>query len=221
MGKKIGLLACLVAIAFLALGIAPIFATTATYPIHKSINTTYFWCGEVASADNDYIANDQSAWDDAWKQHFGGTDDPFHRNGYFPAAFTPKENPFYFALPYNDFNGNGVHRSNAKQIYWWGMKKWGAEESICKNQWIKITFNGKTCYAQWEDVGPYNENDIGYVFGTNSPKYRSAGLDVSPAVHDYLGLGDVTKTSWQFISASQVPSGPWTQIITTRQVYWP
>jgi len=192
------------------------------YLLHKNISTTYFWAGEEADKDNKNISNLPSAWDDDWTAHFGGVDDPKHRDGYFPSKFTPKENPFYFALPYNDFNSKGKQKNDPEAIAIWGKPKKG--DSICKNQWIKITHAGKTVYAQWEDVGPFGENDKAYVFGGATPKSKEnshAGLDVSPAVHDYLGLSDVDKTDWQFVDASDVPDGPWKKIVTTRQVYWP
>ncbi len=194
------------------------------YPVHKNISTTYFWVGEPADGDNGHISNSPSAWDDDWEKHFGGVDDPKKRNGYLPAKFVPKENPFYAALPYNDFDSNGKRRSDAgKTIYWSGGQKWGSLQSECKNQWVKITKGGKTAYAQWEDVGPFGENDAAYVFGSAAPKNKTnnhAGLDVSPAVHDFLGLSDVDKTSWQFVPAEDVPDGPWKQIATASQIFW-
>ncbi|OFW59513.1 MAG: hypothetical protein A2W01_03540 [Candidatus Solincola sediminis] len=198
-------------------------ATGGSYPVHTNVTTTYFWVGEGASADNNYISNSPSAWDELWQQHYGGVDDPNHRNGYYPAKFKPKENPFYFALPYNDFDGNGNRKINANKVYWWGSKKWGALESCCKNQWIKITKGSKIVYAQWEDVGPYGEDDAGLVFGTAPSKSMGSNngrLDVSPAVRDYLGLDDMDKVSWQFVDAGSVPAGPWKNIITTSQIYW-
>ncbi|MDR3559033.1 MAG: hypothetical protein P4L62_04055 [Candidatus Pacebacteria bacterium] len=195
-----------------------------SYPLHANISTTYFWVGEPGDSDNKDISNTSSAWDDDWQAHFGGVDNPGKRNGYLPAGFTPKENPFYFALPYNDFDGNGNHRKNlASVVPWAAGEKYGSQDSVCKNQWIKITKGGKIAYAQWEDVGPFGENDSSYVFGSATPSSKTnshAGLDVSPAVHDYLGLSDEDRTDWQFIPASQVPSGPWKQIITADQVYW-
>lgn len=194
------------------------------YPLHKNITTTYFWAGEEAGADNKNISNLPSAWDEQWVKHFGGVDDPNKRKGIFPAKFTPKENPFYFALPYNDFDSNGKRKKEVfSLIPWAGSKSWGKLESMCKNQWIKITKNGKSAYAQWQDVGPFKENDGAYVFGTSLPKSKinkNAGLDVSPAVKNFLGLSDIDKTDWQFIDAKNVPSGPWKQIVTTSQIFW-
>jgi hypothetical protein len=195
-----------------------------TITLHQAISTTYFWVGEPATGDNGYITNTVSAWDDQWMQHYGGADDPANRNGYWPAGFTPQENPFYCALPYNDFGSNGNRRATASTVVpWANTQSWGPTESMCKNHWVRISANGKTAYAQWEDVGPFGENDSSYVFGAAQPSSATndhAGLDVSPAVHEYLGLGDVSLTDWQFVNAASVPSGPWTQIITTAQIDW-
>ena len=194
------------------------------YPLHKDITATVFWVGEESGPENNYIPNLQSAWDDEWQQHYGGTDDPVNRNGYYPAEFTPKENPFYFALPYNDFDASGVRKASAyKYVYWASEKNWDDHESMCKNRWIKITFNQKTAYAQWEDVGPFETDDYKYVFGTAKPQNKendNAGLDVSPAVRDFLGLSGMDKVEWQFVDFNHVPDGPWRTIVTTSQVNW-
>ncbi len=186
---------------------------------HDAVVTTVFWAGESAGDDNSYIANAASAWDEQWEQHYGGVDDPDARSGYLPAAFTPNENPFYFALPYSDITDSSRRRATAKSCpnsnntsllnYSW-----------CKNAWIAVQFGSKIVYAQWEDVGPYQSNDFDYVFGTSKPKNRvdvGAGLDISPAVRDYLGVGDVSRTSWRFVAADKVPAGPWKQIVTSSR----
>ena len=194
------------------------------YTIHRNITVTCFWVGEEASDENGEIANLQSVWDDNWLQHYGGVDNPDNRNGYLPANFTPMENPFYFALPYNDFNEDGIRKDKAyDMIYWARDKEWEDLESMCKNQWIKITKNGKTVYAQWEDAGPFGEDDYEYVFGDNLPSNQineNAGLDVSPAVKDYLNLDDIDNVNWQFIEFSNIPDGPWKKIITESQIDW-
>ena len=184
---------------------------------HSGVTTTIFWVGEPADADNGFIANIASAWDGNWKQNFGGFDDPNNRNGYFPAAFTPKENPFYFALPYSDVTNSGTRKATAINCPLYASMK-NQPYSWCKNSWIVIKHNGKTVYAQWEDVGPFEEDDTAYVFGSASPKNKQgskAGLDVSPAVRDYLGLGDVDSCDWSFVTAGSVPAGAWTQVVST------
>jgi hypothetical protein len=199
---------------------APAPAPPVTPPtgLHQNIKTTIFWVGEAAGPDNANISNAESAWDGNWQTHFGGFDDPDNRNGYHPAAFTPLENPFYFALPYNDLNDNGDRKASAANC-----PNVGGSVSWCKNAWIKITKGSKVAYAQWEDVGPLKEDDVAYVFGTAAPANTwgaKAGLDVSPAVRDYMGLSDVDVVSWTFVAASSVPAGPWKQIVTTSPGGW-
>jgi hypothetical protein len=41
---------------------------------------------------------------------------------------------------------------------------------------------------------------------------RGAGLDVSPAVRDYLGLNQTDVTDWRFVEFSEVPRGPWSTL---------
>jgi len=204
---------------------SPKLTQEAAYPVHKNITATLFWTGEGADESNAYISNVPSAWDEKWTEHFGGTDDPDQRNGFFPARFTPLENPFYFALPYNDFDDSGNRRPDAlSAVYWSDEKAWGEEESMCKNRWVKIMKGGKTAYAQWEDSGPFEYDDIAYVFGAGQPKNtinNHAGIDLSPAVNQYLGLNGIDTVDWQFVDEKEVPDGPWKDIITTSGTYWP
>ena len=198
--------------------------TDNNYLLRKNITVTVFGVGEIGNEENGYIPNIQSAWDDKWMEHYGGIDDPINRNEYFPIDFTPLENPFYFALPYNDFNTDGDRRLSASNIVCWAKEnEWGSMESMCKNRWIKIIKGEKIAYAQWEDVGPFGEDDTQYVFGNAFPQNKinnDAGLDVSPAVRDYLGLSDIDKVNWQFIDSDKIPDGPWKEIITDSQIYW-
>jgi hypothetical protein len=186
---------------------------SAAISYHSAVTTTIFWIGEGAGPENLGISNTSSAWDDSWTTHYGGVDDPARHRSFWPSSFKPLENPFYFALPYNDYTAQGKLKASAKQYCPTG----------CKNRWIEIRHNGKLAYAQWEDVGPNNEDDVGYVFGSARPASsfnKHAGLDVSPAVRDFLTLEDVDQTDWRFVSYSQVPAGPWREIITTRPVSW-
>ncbi len=195
------------------------------YPIHTGITSTVFWIGEGKSDDNDEISNSRSVWDDKWKEHFGGRDNPTKRNGYYPADFIPKENPFYVALPYNDLQENGKHKEDLAQfVPWFKCSTVKPGQSVLKNRWIKITKDGKSAFAQWEDAGPFGEDDADYVFGKDTnpdnKANKRAGIDVSPAVRDYLNLKDIDNVDWQFVDFEQVPSGPWKKIITRSQVSW-
>lgn len=198
------------------------------YTSHPNITATLFWIGEAADADNNHITNIESAWDDNWLQHYGGLDTP-RRTTLFPRDFTPKENPFYCALPYNDFDDNGNRRTDAIQrVPWASEKRWDENESIVKNRWVAITDQNRTLYAQWEDAGPFVYDDADYVFGTRYPRNRrnrQAGIDLSPACWIYLGydtraMDNDIRVTWYFVDANEVPEGPWKKIVTTRQISW-
>ncbi|MDB5181508.1 MAG: hypothetical protein JWP13_271 [Candidatus Saccharibacteria bacterium] len=188
---------------------------------HTGIMTTVFWIGESSDAANGYIPNADSAWDGEWQEHYGGIDSPDARNGYLPADFTPKENPFYVALPYNDFAPDGEPKNSAEECARLAVTP-DRSHSQCKNIWVAIRHNDRVAYAQWEDVGPFEEDDTAYVFGKAEPRNTDglhAGLDVSPAIRDYLGLTGSDNTDWGFVRAADVPSGPWKSIITTSRGY--
>ena len=181
----------------------------------KETMTTLFWVGEASGEENAFIPNDQSYWDQDWQDHYGGVDDPERRSGHWPADFRPKENPFYVALPYGEFTRAGKLKRRARDIPWFT----DGVTPLLKNRWVEIVLRGRSCFAQWQDVGPCGENDFDFVFG-NSAKPRNtfdarAGLDVSPAVWNYLGMDDNRVTAWRFVEAGDLPSGPWTEIVTT------
>jgi hypothetical protein len=181
--------------------------------------TTNFWVGEPADADNAYITNTESYWDEKWQDHFGGVDSPDCRYHYDPCGFKPTENPFYFALPYAEYDAAGTLKASAKQVPWYGKDS----QQLLKNRWIAVKHNGVTCYAQWEDVGPNGEDDFGYVFGKEKPNNtfgEKAGLDASPALWKCLHMSDNDVTDWAFVSASDVPAGPWNDIVTTSGTSW-
>jgi len=195
------------------------------YPVHENITATVFWVGEGAGPENGNISNLSSAWDENWTKNFGGVDYPDARNGYFPDGFTPLENPFYVALPYNDLDENGVRKSGALIHVYWASKhqQLDPEMSTLKNRWVKIMANGKEVFAQWEDVGPFGEDDWAYVFGRAQSANKinnSAGIDLSPAVRDYLGLSGMDKVAWQFVDYDDVPPGPWLLVTTSYGKRW-
>ena len=183
------------------------------FPWKNNIVTTVFWIGEQAGGNNP-VPNDSSSWDGHWGRSYGGFDDPnpSHRDGYIPARFTPRQNPFYCALPYNDKARNG-HRPEAPRVVPWFKQAYqGPGVSVCKGRWVAIRKGNRVAYAQWEDAGPFRTDNWQYVFGNERPKpnlNKGAGLDVSPAVRDYLGLEPTDVTDWKFVDFSEVPHGPW------------
>jgi len=186
------------------------------YPWKRQIVTTIFWIGEQPTANNP-TPNHSSSWDKDWSKSFGGFDDPnrSHRSDYTPVKFTPRQNPFYCALPYNDKTSNG-HRPEAAQVIPWFREAYqGPAASVCKGRWVAIRKGNRVAYAQWEDAGPFRTDHWQYVFGSERPKpnlNKGAGLDVSPAVRDYLGLNETDVTDWQFVDFQDVPRGPWSKL---------
>jgi hypothetical protein len=195
--------------------------TTLSPYLFKDAMTTLFWVGESAGPDNAGIANDESFWDDSWQEHFGGYDDPLRRCGSRPCAFEPYENAFYVALPYADYK-DGKLKTNAKDVPWFFSPT--LENPLLKNRWVEVRNGESICYGQWEDVGPNEEDDFAYVFGTAAkPKNtfgEKAGLDVSPALFMCLGLRDNGVTVWRFIDEKNVPDGPWKIVVTKSRINW-
>lgn len=186
------------------------------FPWKKEIVTTVFWIGEKP-APNNPVPNRVSSWDPNWTNNYGGVDDPnpANRSNYIPVKFTPRQNPFYCALPYNDKAREG-HRPEAPRVVpWFNDAYQGPAVSTCKGRWIAIRKGNRVAYAQWEDAGPFRTDHWQYVFGNERPKpnlNKGAGLDVSPAVRDYLGLQSTDVTDWRFVDFSEVPRGPWSTL---------
>jgi hypothetical protein len=186
------------------------------FPWKAQIVTTVFWIGEKP-APNSPVPNRVSCWDKDWTKNYGGVDDPSpaNRSNYIPVKFTPRQNPFYCALPYNDKAREG-HRPEAPRIVpWFNAAYQGPAVSTCKSRWIAIRKGNRVAYAQWEDAGPFRTDHWQYVFGNERPKpnlNKGAGLDVSPAVRDYLGLQGTDVTDWRFVDFSEVPRGPWSTL---------
>ncbi len=187
----------------------------ARYPWKTDITATVFWVGEKP-AENNPTPNNKSSWDTEWEKNFGGYDDPdpSKRNAnYCPAEFVPGQNPFYIALPYNDCQDHKAHKSEAEKVIPWFKDRFvRSGKSVLKGTWVAIRYGNRVCYAQWEDCGPFVTDDHEYVFGSARPKNTSnsgAGIDISPAVRDYLGIPSKARCDWRFVDTSEVPPGPW------------
>jgi hypothetical protein len=196
-------------------------STSEKYPWKQNIVTTTFWVGESA-AQNNPVHNFSSSWDVSWWRTYGGYDNPdpsariadFKSGDFRAARFVPQLNPFYFALPYNDVTG-GRHKPEASRVIPWFREAFTREgESVLKDRWICIKNRrlNRECYAQWGDCGPFRTDHHEYVFGNERPKpnlNKGAGLDVSPAVRDYLGIAGTDVVDWRFVEWREVPPGPW------------
>lgn len=190
------------------------------YPWRQNITATVFWIGEQPTQNNP-VPNCKSSWDVNWMANFGGYDDPDprarvadHRTSDFrPKRFIPKLNPFYIALPYNDVVRHAAHKPEASRVIpWFRRLNPRPGKTVLKGRWIQIYHGGRSCYAQWEDCGPFVTDDWAYVFGNSRPKNRNnqgAAIDISPAIRDYLDLQSGEKCHWRFVEDAQVPYGPW------------
>ena len=187
------------------------------YPWKTDIIATVFWIGEEPSGNN-RTPNHSSSWDKDWASNYGGFDnpDPSQRgNDYCPIAFKPRLNPFYVALPYNDCLNYKTHKAEARFVIpWFGERYQRPGKTVLRGQWLAIRHGNRICYAQWEDCGPFFTDDYHYVFGNARPRNtqnKGAGIDVSPAVRDYLGMSSGRRCDWRFVDATEVPDGPWRQ----------
>jgi hypothetical protein len=216
------------------------------YPLHTSIISTTFWVGEIFDPNASDGSQMISTYDSSWFAHYGGcdgvnigtgvkkcsTERRTAANGYFPTSMTPKENPYYLDLPFDDINNSAAFNERAQVIPWANDPGYAGHAtdrnfSYMKNRWVKLSKGRQTCYAQIEDAGPGQYHDANYVFGAGTARptntrFNNAGMDVSPAVNGCLGYaelnGDSDQVNWQFVDRVDVPAGPWTQIITTSPV---
>jgi hypothetical protein len=173
-------------------GRMPSINSPANGPWKVGITATVFWVGEPPAGDDP--GNLVSAWDSNWLES------------------ARWQSPFYVALPYNDVS-NGHTKPEARNIIpWFGQAYVRDGQSVLKDHWVVIRKGARICYAQWEDVGPFQVDHWQYVFGNERPranKNRDAGIDVSPAVKEYLGLSGIDSCDWRFASDNEVIPGPW------------
>jgi hypothetical protein len=213
------------------------------YPWHTGIVSTTFWVGEIFDPNASDGSQMLSTYDSNWYASYGGcdgvstggtcsTEARTAANGYFPTTMTPKENPFYLDLPFDDINDATALKTRQSVIPWAGDPAYAgagtnSNISLMKNRWVRITANGQTCYGQIEDAGPGQYHDANYVFGTTDARpanknFNGAGMDVSPALNGCLHFSDLNGeddvVSWQFVEAGDIPAGPWATIITKSGV---
>lgn len=221
----------------------PTPSTQQGYPWHTGIVATTFWVGEIFDPTAEDGSQVMSTYDSQWMRSYGGCDGVIGKdgcqtearssaNGYFPSSMTPRENPFYLDLPYDDVNNAAAFGERGSVVPW--AKEAGLagqsgnpKVSFMKNRWVKIRLNGRECFGQIEDAGPGQYQDKAYVFGNDDarPKnkeFNNAGMDVSPALNGCLGFkelnGEDDKVDWQFVDRKDVPAGPWLKLETKSPV---
>ncbi len=233
---------------------SPTPAAGGTYPWHTNITAVIFWIGEDYDPNSSNGSQAISAYDSQWQAHYGGCDGDTSSgscatehlsasNGYFPLHITPHENPYYLDLPFDDLNDSTAYAERCQVIPWANQPGYAGHctdgnqssqpFSYMKNRWVHLRHNGRDCYGQIEDAGPYVYHDANYVFSTSdarpaSGQSNNAGLDVSPALRDCLGFTGTSpqdqlnnqsnSVDWQFVDASAVPAGYWTRLVTSSPV---
>jgi hypothetical protein len=126
---------------------------------------------------------------------------------------SPQPNSFYVALPFNDLLFPDLARKWMPSGWYKAPVPGQKVYSCCKDRWVEIkNAQGRLCFAQWEDVGPSRFDDAAYVFGPKRPASPDKpGLDVSPAVAQYLGIDrhGAAHVSWRFVDDDDVRPGRW------------
>jgi hypothetical protein len=159
---------------------------------HQNIVTSVFWVGEPPRPEIRDPGNLRSSFDPDW-------------------LVTAKyQSQWYVALPYTDLTAGPHTKPEAASIIPWFRQAFIHDgQSVCNGRWIAIRHAGRVCYAQWRDSGPRVTDDADYVFGNARPR-SDRGLDVSPAIRDYLGLKNLDICDWSFVSAPR--PGRWLSI---------
>lgn len=214
-----------------------------TYPWHTDIVATTFWVGEIFDPLAEDGSQRISTYDSQWFESYGGCDGVWHgdtcatearsaADHFFPTAMTPRENPFYLDLPFDDINDERAFAVRDDVVPWASQAPYSGHRqdrsfSYLKNRWVEIEHDGAVCFGQIQDAGPGEYHDSAYVFGHDdarpaNTRYGGAGLDVSPALTGCLGFAELDGQSaivdWRFVDADDVPAGPWSLIVTTRGV---
>jgi hypothetical protein len=213
------------------------------YPWHTDIVATTFWVGEVFDRTAPDGSQRISTYDSDWLGSYGGCDGVDTGDGcrterrtagddFFPTRMTPRQNPFYLDLPFDDVNDEAGFALRGEVVPWASEPLYASAiddpaVSLMKNRWVVLHRDGRVCYGQIQDAGPGEYRDAAYVFGHDdrrpaNARYNGAGLDVSPALNGCLGVtqldGDEDRVDWSFVDDDEVPAGPWMRIVTDSPV---
>ena len=101
------------------------------YPLHTDIVATTFWVGEIFDPNAADGSQVYSTYDAQWEAHYGGcdgvpvgsdcrTERRTAANDYFPTAMSPRQNPFYLDLPFDDINDDAAFHQRGQVIPWAG-----------------------------------------------------------------------------------------------------
>jgi hypothetical protein len=213
------------------------------YPWHRGVVATTFWVGEIVDPAALDGSQHYSTYDANWFANYGGCDGVIESgrcqterreasNDFFPSRMTPRQNPFYLDLPFDDVHNPTAFATRATAVPWANDLGYRGRAddptfSYMKNRWVQLRKGDVSCYGQVQDAGPTVYDDAAYVFGTVearpvNTRFNGAGLDVSPALNGCLDFrqldGQDDRLDWRFVEQRVVPAGPWTRIITRSPV---
>jgi hypothetical protein len=106
------------------------------------------------------VPNTASAWDPSWATHFGGEDSPIARMNFKPVSFTPRQNPFYVALPYNDVDDHHTKSEAAKVIPWFSDSFVRDGQTVCKGRWVAIRRGKRTVLRSMGGRRPFSSRSL-------------------------------------------------------------
>ena len=188
--------------------------STPRYPWKTNIVTTVFWIGEQPT-ENNPVPNNKSSWDANWTSNYGGYDTPgcLVAPQLHPGLVRPA--PESILLSRCRTTTLPTASSNRKPRWLFP----GSSNPIPSRANLSARIAGSrsakataSAMRNGKIAGPFRTDHFQYVFQNERPKpnlNRGAGLDVSPAVRDYLGLPPTDVTDWQFVEVRDVPPGPW------------
>ena len=144
-----------------------------------------------------------------------GPDSPSNRNGYAAGTHASSVNTFYVALPFNDltYPEKGPALASARLAATPRPMRRRHRPARTGGSRVKNAHGDVLLRDNGRTSGPFRSDDAEYVFGSNPPKDKNAGISVSPAVAEYLALNDKNPVvSWRFSNAEDVRPGPWLKL---------
>jgi hypothetical protein len=128
---------------------------------------------------------------------------PVHQRDIVATVFGGEDDPNYSAYPPYDDNGNG-QVLNDTDFYIALPDRFEAERPL-----VKVYCGGKSAIAEIWDVGPWNTNDPYWALGSRPAaesgidekgrKTNGAGIDLSPALAEALGIDGMGMVDWKFL----------------------
>jgi len=140
------------------------------FPWKRIIVTTVFWVGEEAGANNPCRTTEVPGTPN-WTGNYGGLDNPIRRRDatIFRWHFPPPD-ILLFVRCRTTMSRTASLTEAPLVIHGSNRTYTGPGQSVCKDRWVANSKGNRTCYAQWEDCGPFRTDHFQYVFQNERPK---------------------------------------------------